>query len=106
MLNLLLAADGQAVCLIKPQFEAGADKVGKNGVVRDKAVHLEVVQKVIDLSVENGFDVLGLSYSPIKGPEGNIEYLIYLAKSEEPTVSTSVNAEEVINLSHTELDKK
>ncbi|MBQ8981769.1 MAG: TlyA family RNA methyltransferase [Eubacterium sp.] len=106
VLNALLAQNGQAVCLIKPQFEAGADKVGKNGVVRDKNVHLEVVDKVIGLATDNGFDVLGLSFSPIKGPEGNIEYLIYLAKSENPTVSDSVHAEEIINLSHTELDKK
>ncbi|WP_455484271.1 TlyA family RNA methyltransferase [Eubacterium sp.] len=104
-LNTLLAHDGQAVCLIKPQFEAGKEKVGKKGVVRDLNVHLEVVENVINLAVENGFSVMGLQFSPIKGPEGNIEYLIYLNKSANPIVSENVNAKELINMSHTELDK-
>lgn len=104
-LNTLLAPDGQAVCLIKPQFEAGKEKVGKKGVVRDLNVHLEVVENVINLAVENGFSVMGLQFSPIKGPEGNIEYLIYLNKSSTPIVSENVNAKELVNMSHTELDK-
>lgn len=104
-LNTLLAPDGQAVCLIKPQFEAGKEKVGKKGVVRDLNVHLEVVENVINLAVENGFSVMGLQFSPIKGPEGNIEYLIYLNKSTTPIVSENVNAKELVNMSHTELDK-
>ena len=104
-LNTLLAPDGQAVCLIKPQFEAGKEKVGKKGVVRDLNVHLEVVENVINLAVENGFSVMGLQFSPIKGPEGNIEYLIYLNKSANPIVSENVNAKELVNMSHTELDK-
>lgn len=104
-LNTLLASDGQAVCLIKPQFEAGKEKVGKKGVVRDLNVHLEVVENVINLAVENGFSVMGLQFSPIKGPEGNIEYLIYLNKSSTPIVSENVNAKELVNMSHTELDK-
>ncbi|WP_297127918.1 TlyA family RNA methyltransferase [uncultured Eubacterium sp.] len=104
-LNTLLASDGQAVCLIKPQFEAGKEKVGKKGVVRDLNVHLEVVENVINLAVENGFSVMGLQFSPIKGPEGNIEYLIYLNKTEQPIVSENVNAKELVNMSHTELDK-
>lgn len=104
-LNTLLAPDGQAVCLIKPQFEAGKEKVGKKGVVRDLNVHLEVVENVINLAVENGFSVMGLQFSPIKGPEGNIEYLIYLNKTEQPIVSENVNAKELVNMSHTELDK-
>lgn len=104
-LNTLLAPDGQAVCLIKPQFEAGKEKVGKKGVVRDLNVHLEVVENVINLAVENGFSVMGLQFSPIKGPEGNIEYLIYLNKSSNPIVSENVNAKELVNMSHTELDK-
>ena len=104
-LNTLLAPDGQAVCLIKPQFEAGKEKVGKKGVVRDLNVHLEVVENVINLAVENGFIVMGLQFSPIKGPEGNIEYLIYLNKSANPIVSENVNAKELVNMSHTELDK-
>ena len=94
------------ICLIKPQFEAGKEKVGKKGVVRDLNVHLEVVEKVIGLALDNGFDVLGLQFSPIKGPEGNIEYLIYLKKSTNPTVSDSVNAKELVNMSHDELDKR
>lgn len=104
-LNTLLATDGQAVCLIKPQFEAGKEKVGKKGVVRDLNVHLEVVENVIKLALENGFSVMGLQFSPIKGPEGNIEYLIYLNKSQETVVSDDVNAKELVNMSHTELDK-
>lgn len=104
-LNTLLAPDGQAVCLIKPQFEAGKEKVGKKGVVRDLNVHLEVVENVINLAVENGFSVMGLQFSPIKGPEGNIEYLIYLNKSTNPIISENVNAKELVNMSHTELDK-
>ena len=74
----LLAPDGQIVALIKPQFEAGREKVGKKGVVREKSTHLEVIESVLKASQSLGFDVLGLDYSPIKGPEGNIEYLVYL----------------------------
>lgn len=105
VLNSLLANNGEAVCLIKPQFEAGKEKVGKKGVVRDLNVHLEVVKKIISLAVENGFSVLGLQFSPIKGPEGNIEYLIYLKKSDEPIVDEFVQPEILVNQSHTELDK-
>lgn len=76
----LLSDDGQIVCLIKPQFEAGREKVGKHGVVRDKAVHLEVINKVIEYAVSIGFEVLNLEFSPVKGPEGNIEYLLHLQK--------------------------
>ena len=104
MLNTLLKPCAHAVCLIKTQFEAGKDKVGKKGVVREKSVHLEVVQKVISLCLENGFSPLGLQFSPIKGPEGNIEYLIYIEKSENPVVSDCVNPEQLVNTSHTELD--
>ena len=76
----LLKPQGHMVCLIKPQFEAGRDKVGKKGVVRDPAVHEEVIHKVVDYADLIGFDVKRLTYSPIKGPEGNIEYLVYLEK--------------------------
>ena len=76
----LLSANGQMVCLIKPQFEAGRDKVGKKGVVRDKKVHEEVIRKIVVFAGVSGFSVLDLSFSPIKGPEGNIEYLIHLQK--------------------------
>lgn len=80
----LLKEDGELVCLIKPQFEAGRDKVGKRGVVRDKDVHIQVIEKIINFCSDDiGLSILGLSYSPIKGPEGNIEYLLYLSKSKE-----------------------
>lgn len=74
----LLAEDASGVCLVKPQFEAGREKVGKKGVVRDKKVHLEVLQCIIGYVQQIGFLVRGLSFSPIKGPEGNIEYLLYI----------------------------
>lgn len=77
----LLKADAQMVCLIKPQFEAGKDKVGKKGVVRDSAVHREVIQKVFTFTLEKGFQILHLEFSPIRGPEGNIEYLMHICKS-------------------------
>lgn len=99
----LLREDGECVCLIKPQFEAGREKVGKNGVIRDKTVHSEVIKKIYDFATENGFCVLGLDYSPIKGPEGNIEYLIHLKKSSDESVNVDINA--VVESSHSELDK-
>lgn len=93
----LLKAEGEMVCLIKPQFEAGREKVGKKGVVRDRAVHREVICKVMDFADDIGFRVLDLSFSPIKGPEGNIEYLLYLRKepgrSEELSELTEQEAE-------------
>ena len=79
-LAALLAEGGQAVSLVKPQFEAGREKVGKKGVVRDPAVHLEVLERYLDHAKEAGLTVLGLTWSPIRGPEGNIEYLGFLQK--------------------------
>ncbi|WP_026488315.1 TlyA family RNA methyltransferase [Butyrivibrio sp. XBB1001] len=79
----LLRDRGEMVCLIKPQFEAGKEKVGKKGVVRDPKVHEEVVHRIIDFVNIAGFDVLHLDYSPIKGPEGNIEYLVHISKNPE-----------------------
>ena len=76
-----LKADGEIVALIKPQFEAGREKVGKKGVVREKSTHREVIRKVMDHAQSIGFDLCALDFSPIKGPEGNIEYLIHLKKS-------------------------
>lgn len=94
----LLSDMGQMVCLIKPQFEAGKEKVGKKGVVRDPEVHEEVIRKVIDFADDNGFDILHLDFSPIKGPEGNIEYLVHLCKnsdkSAEVELVTEAEAEE------------
>ena len=82
----LLTDDGQVVCLIKPQFEAGREKVGKKGVVREKSVHLEVIEMVMDYARSIGLGIRGLEFSPIKGPEGNIEYLLYLQnKPQEET---------------------
>lgn len=95
----LLRSRGCMVCLIKPQFEAGRDKVGKKGVVRDPKVHEEVVHKVIDYADTIGFEVKGLTYSPIKGPEGNIEYLLYIEKREQPGEACGSGMEELI--SHT-----
>lgn len=88
----LLRKQGHMVCLIKPQFEAGREKVGKKGVVRDPAVHGEVIRKVVDYADLIGFESKGLTYSPIKGPEGNIEYLLYLEKKSDI-------AEEILELS-------
>ena len=78
-----MTEDGQVVCLIKPQFEAGKDKVGKKGVVRESCVHHEVICKVVDFAYSIGFDVLDLEFSPIKGPEGNIEYLLHLQNNSQ-----------------------
>ena len=78
-----LKEDGQIVALIKPQFEAGREKVGKKGVVREKSTHYEVIEFVLSYAVSIGFQVLNLDFSPIKGPEGNIEYLVHLQKTEE-----------------------
>lgn len=76
----LLAEHGEVVCLIKPQFEAGREKVGKKGVVREKSIHVEVIKLVTSFARESGFKPLKLDYSPIKGPEGNIEYLLHIVK--------------------------
>jgi len=78
--HAILPVGGEMVCLIKPQFEAGREKVGKKGVVRDPQVHVEVIENVLQTAQDAGFEVLGLSWSPIRGPEGNIEYLMYLRK--------------------------
>ncbi|MBQ5686003.1 MAG: TlyA family RNA methyltransferase, partial [Clostridia bacterium] len=99
-----LADGGQAVCLIKPQFEAGRENVGKKGVVRDKAVHRDVIETITTFALENGFTLLGLTFSPIKGPEGNIEYLMYLEKTEAPERRTAVTAAELADASHEALD--
>jgi len=97
---------GEVVCLIKPQFEAGREKVGKHGVVRNIEVHREVVEEVINFAVSLGFKLKGLTYSPIKGPEGNIEYLCYLSLS-EGTVDAGEILKiigEVVEESHNELN--
>ncbi len=98
----LLRDDGRMVCLIKPQFEAGREKVGRKGVVRDKAVHLEVIEMILDFAVSMSFDILNLDYSPIKGPEGNIEYLVYLQKQSEGSECSSsrVDPQAVVEAAH------
>ncbi len=104
VLYSLLKADGEAVCLVKPQFEAGRKKIGKKGVVRDKSVHLEVIDNCIGYARENGFKIKGLDFSPVKGPEGNIEYLLYITKAE--INETETDASFIVEKSHEALDKE
>ena len=112
----LLEEDGQIVCLIKPQFEAGREKVGKKGVVREKSTHLEVIGQVMDYAKEIGYGILNLEFSPIKGPEGNIEYLLYLqnhpelymesgpeAVNPEKAMPAAVNSVNVVEQAHSSL---
>lgn len=97
--------DAMGVCLVKPQFEAGREKVGKNGVVRDPATHREVLHNAMGYAAANGFKVCGLDFSPVKGPEGNIEYLMFVQKSDEPGVLDDSVAEQVVASSHSTLDR-
>mgnify|MGYP002619796159 CR=1 FL=1 len=97
--------DAMGVCLVKPQFEAGREKVGKNGVVRDPATHREVLHNAMGYAAANGFAVRGLDFSPVKGPEGNIEYLMFVQKSGEPAVLDDSVAEQVVMESHSTLDR-
>lgn len=102
----LLTPDAQMVCLIKPQFEAGKDKVGKKGVVRDPQVHREVIESVFTFAMANGFEILNLEFSPIRGPEGNIEYLMHLQKTAQGGQQTQYTAlvQEVVARAHQTLD--
>lgn len=103
----ILSPRGRGVCLIKPQFEAGRDKVGKNGVVRDENARTEVIERITQFSLKNGFSVLGLTFSPIKGQKGNIEYLLYLKLSGEPAIEKDVpSAREVVELSRLAFEGK
>ena len=101
----LLRDGGRAVCLIKPQFEAGKEKVGKKGVVREQRVHAEVVEGMVAFLLESGFSVLGLDYSPVKGPQGNIEYLVLVEKTDAPRNELTVTAQEIVTASHEALDQ-
>lgn len=101
----LLCDDGGIVALIKPQFEAGRGLVGKKGVVRDKKVHFDVIRSVIDFAQDNGFALVGMTFSPVKGPEGNIEYLAYLIKGADKITITDQEISELVELSHRELDR-
>lgn len=109
----LLEPEGQVVSLIKPQFEAGREKVGKKGVVRDPKVHLEVIEGVMAFAAENGFEIRGLTFSPVKGPEGNIEYLLHLKKAREvaegdaagfDTTAEGIDPARVVGEAHAQLD--
>lgn len=102
----LLKERGQVVCLVKPQFEAGREKVGKKGVVRDPAVHLEVLEQFLHHAKENHFTVLGLTFSPIRGPEGNIEYLGYLQLGADDTEVRDFDLRALVDASHAALDGK
>nr|WP_297966864.1 TlyA family RNA methyltransferase [uncultured Mogibacterium sp.] len=97
----ILKDTGAVMCLIKPQFEAGREQVGKKGIVRDSKVHVEVIGNVIGYASDNGLYPHGLDYSPVKGTKGNIEYLLYLKKTES---SEEISPQEVVNIAHGELD--
>lgn len=102
VVKTLIKDTGEIVCLIKPQFEAGRERVGKKGVVKDPEVHKDVIQDIMNFTLEHGFGVKGLSFSPIKGPEGNIEYLLYLSNNTEGGTFENQNEaiEEVVKKSH------
>lgn len=106
VLYRLLRDGGEGVCLVKPQFEAGKGKVGKKGVVREPEIHLEVLKKIFAFCGEIGFCVKGIHFSPIKGPEGNIEYLFYFKKSPEPSAFTDSDLAALVEASHQALDRK
>lgn len=105
VMQSLMNSQSRAVCLIKPQFEAGREKVGKKGVVRDTAVHIEVVEKIVNFAISLGFSVDGLDFSPIKGPQGNIEYLMYIVNDEKSENRAKISAQDLVNQSHITLDK-
>ena len=100
----LLKENADVVCLIKPQFEAGREEVGKKGVVRDSTVHLRVIERILAFVPQIGFSAVGLDYSPIRGPEGNIEYLCHLRKGEHP--AQLPDPADVVKQSHQSLEKR
>ena len=102
--DAICTPDAVGVCLVKPQFEAGREKVGKNGIIRDPAVHLEVLQKIYHFALELGFSVRGLDFSPIKGAKGNIEYLMYLYRDTEPSTVSEEDLTAIVGSSHEDLD--
>ena len=99
----LLMEDAEAVCLIKPQFEAGREQVGKKGVVKDPAIHREVIERIVSFAEEQGFTPAGLTWSPVKGPEGNIEYLLYLKKAEGSSGIAEGDIAEIVVMAHNSL---
>lgn len=102
----LLADDAIMVCLVKPQFEAGREKVGKHGVVRDPATHIEVLERAVGFAKKSGFGIVGIEFSPIKGPQGNIEYLMVLSRSKPELDISGDDIRKLVESSHDELDKK
>ncbi len=105
VLHRLLKESGEGICLVKPQFEAGKGKVGKKGVVREPEIHAEVLQKILDFCNTNGFLVIDMDFSPIKGPEGNIEYLFYIKKSDKASPFTEEDVSRLVAQSHEALDR-
>lgn len=101
-LHRILAENGQVVALVKPQFEAGREQIGKNGIIKDPKIHLAVLEKVVAFAGTHGFAVMGVDYSPIQGGHGNIEFLMYLEKKEEKTKPTTEQLEAVVELAHKE----
>ena len=101
-LHRILADNGQVVALVKPQFEAGREQIGKNGIIKDPKIHLAVLEKVAAFAGTHGFAVMGVDYSPIQGGHGNIEFLMYLEKKEEKTKPTTEQLEAVVELAHKE----
>lgn len=101
-LHRILAENGQVVALVKPQFEAGREQIGKNGIIKDPKIHLAVLEKVAAFAGTHGFAVMGVDYSPIQGGHGNIEFLMYLEKKEEKTKPTTEQLEAVVELAHKE----
>ncbi|MEG0896371.1 MAG: TlyA family RNA methyltransferase [Ruthenibacterium sp.] len=99
----ITTADAEGICLVKPQFEAGREKVGKKGVVREAETHCEVIENASLFAMQNGFSVIGLDYSPIKGPEGNIEFLIHVKKSDAPTGFSAQEIAAVVEKAHSTL---
>ncbi|TCT16927.1 23S rRNA (cytidine1920-2'-O)/16S rRNA (cytidine1409-2'-O)-methyltransferase [Natranaerovirga pectinivora] len=99
----LMSMNSEIVCLIKPQFEAGREQVGKKGVVRDKTIHIDVIEEVIQFSEKIGFVIKNLDYSPVKGPEGNIEYLLYMNNSEVISEELKLEIKEIVEKAHSNL---
>lgn len=106
VMKTFLKQDGEAVCLVKPQFEAGKGKVGKKGVVREPSIHLEVLQNILDFCNRNGLFVAGIDFSPVKGPEGNIEYLYYLINRPQESDYSENDLNDLVYRSHSSLDTR
>ncbi|KJU73656.1 cell division protein FtsJ [Pediococcus damnosus LMG 28219] len=105
-LKQIIKPNGSVVALIKPQFEAGKDKVGKHGIIRDPKVHEEVLKNTLNMAVENGYNVVGLDFSPIKGGEGNIEFLMHIVSTDEPAkIEESVSITKTLEAAYAQLNQ-